>query len=156
MPAEDADLLKTLHEKLASLESQMKHQGFLLGHMTLEVNELRKTNAQQFKEIVTLRSCEACSDAKNDNLNYIDSMGELAGNTASDIRIPVNSISSSSSPLLPSTPPLTLPSLDGSEVVNTGELIITNFIGGEFTDYKKRAHTVLVALDPNISDSDIM
>ena len=41
MPAGDADLLKNLHEKLASLESQVKHQGFLLGHMALELNELR-------------------------------------------------------------------------------------------------------------------
>ena len=78
-------------------------------------------------------------------------MGELGGNTASDIRIPVNYIFSLPLPLLPSTPPLTLPSLDCSEVVNT-ELIITNFIDGEVTDYKKLAHTVLVALDPNISD----
>ena len=40
MQAGDADLLKTLHEKLALLESQVKHQGFLLGHMTLELTEL--------------------------------------------------------------------------------------------------------------------
>ena len=45
MPAGDADLLKTLHEKLASLESQVKHKVFLLGHMTLEPNELRRANA---------------------------------------------------------------------------------------------------------------
>ena len=140
---------------MAYLESRVKHQGFLLRHMTLELNE-RKTNAQQFEEIVTLHSRKACSNAKNDNLNYIDFMGELSGNTASDIRIPVNSISSPSSSLLPSTPPLTLPSLDGSEVVNTGELIITNYIDGEVTDYKKHSVTVLVALDPNISDSDII
>ena len=41
-------------------------------------------------------------------------------------------------------------------MVNTGELIITNFIDDEVIDYKKIAHTVLVALDPNISDSDII
>ena len=93
---------------------------------------------------------------KNDNLNYIDSVSELGGNTVSDIRIPVNSISYPHFPLLPSIPPLTLPSLDGSEVVNTGELIISNLIDGEVADYKKLAHTVLVALDPNISDSDII
>ena len=98
MPSGDADLLKTLHEKLASLESQMKHQGFLLGHMTLEVNELRKTNAQQFKEIVALRSRVACSESINSNFHVNDSMGELGGNTASDIQIPVNSISSPTSP----------------------------------------------------------
>ena len=63
----------------------MKHKGFLLGHMTLELNELRKTNVQQFEEIDTLRSREACSDAENDNLNHIDSMSELSGNTGSDI-----------------------------------------------------------------------
>ena len=41
-------------------------------------------------------------------------------------------------------------------MVNTGELIITNFIDDEVIDYKKITHTVLVALDPNISDSDII
>ena len=54
MPAGDADLLKNLYEKLTSLEFQVKHRGFLLGHMTLELHELRKTNAEQFKETVTL------------------------------------------------------------------------------------------------------
>ena len=55
MPAGDADLLKNLYEKLTSLESQVKHQGFLLEDMNLELNELRKTNGEQFKDIVTLR-----------------------------------------------------------------------------------------------------
>ena len=68
----------------------------------------------------------------------------------------VNFISSPPSPLFPFTPPLTLPPLDSSEVVNTGELIITNFIDGEVTDYRKIAHTLLVALHPTISDSGII
>ena len=153
LPAGDADLLKNLYGKLTSLESQVKHQGFLLGHMNLELNELRKTNAEQFKEIVTLRSREACSESINSNFNVNNSMGELGGNTAPNLHIPVNPPSSS----LPSpTTSLTLPPLDGSEVVNTGELIITNFIDGEVTDYNRLARTVLVALDPSITDSDVI
>ena len=43
-----------------------------------------------------------------------------------------------------------------SEVVNTGELIFTNFIDGGVTDYKKVSHTVLIALDPSTTDSDVI
>ena len=80
-------------------------------------------------------------------------MGELGGNTAPNIRIPVNP---PSTPLPFPTTSITLPSLYGSKVINTGELIITNFINGEVTDYKRLAHTVLVALEPSISESGII
>ena len=79
-------------------------------------------------------------------------MGELGGNITPHIRFPVNP---SSSFLPTSDPPIILPALDGSEVVNTGEVIITNFIDGEITNYNKIAHTVLPALDPSITESDI-
>ena len=82
-------------------------------------------------------------------------MGEMGGNTAPNIQIPVNPPSSS----LPSlTTSLTFgrgTRSDGSKVVTTGELIITNFIDGKVTDYNRLAHTVLVALDPSITDSDV-
>ena len=64
----------------------MKHQEFLLRHMNLELNELRKTNADQFKEIVILCSREACSESINSNLNFNNSMGELGGNTARNVK----------------------------------------------------------------------
>ena len=80
-------------------------------------------------------------------------MGELGGHTAPNHQIPVNPPSSS----LPfPTTFLTLAPLDGSEVVNTGELIVTNFIDGEVTNYNRLAHTMLVALDPSITDSVVI
>ena len=156
LPAGDADFLKNINQKVASLESQVTHQGFLLGHMTLELHELRKTNAELSNEIIRLRSQEACSESINNNNfnnNNNNSMSEMGGNTAPNIQISVNP--SSFPPSSPTTP-LTPPPLDGSEVVNTGELLITNFIDGEVTDYRRLAHTVLVALDPSISDSDVI
>ena len=103
--------------------------------------------------MVTLRSREACSESINSNFNFNNSIGELGGNTDPNHQIPVNPPSSSlSSP----TTSLTLLPLDGSEVVNTGELIITNFIDSEVTDYNRLAHTVLVALYPTIKDSDVI
>ena len=132
--------------------SQVKHQGFLLGIMNLELNELRKTNAEQFKEIVTLRSRKACSESINSNFNVNNSMGESGGNTVPNFQILVYPSSSFPSP----TTSLTLPPLDGSTVVNSGELIITNFIDGEVSDYDRIAHTVLVAPDPSITDCDVI
>ena len=37
-----------------------------------------------------------------------------------------------------------------------GELIITNFIDSEITNYNKIAYTVLTALDPSITESDVI
>ena len=117
MPAEDTDLLKNLYAKLPSLESQVKHQGFSLRHMNLELHKLKKNNAEQFKEIVTLRSREACSEFINNNFNVNNSFNELGGDTAPHLQIPVNP---PSSPLPSPTTILTPPPLDGPEVVIQG------------------------------------
>ena len=86
LPAGDAYLLKNLYGKLTSLESQVKHQGFLLGHMNLELSELRKTNAEQFKKVVTLRSRVACSESVNSNFNVNNSLGEFWNELLNRIR----------------------------------------------------------------------
>ena len=153
LSAGDADLLKNIDEKMSSLESQVKHKGFLLSHMTMELHELREINAKLSKEVLILRSREACSESTINNFNDNNSIGELGGNSAPNLQTLLNPLSS---PSPPPTMSLTLPPLDGSEVVNTGELIITNFIDGEITDYKQFAHTVLIALEPSISESDII
>ena len=65
-----------------------------------------------------------------------------------------------------STPPLSLSPLapvfspthwivEGTEVVNDGELIITNFIDNDKADYSKIAFTVLTTLKPSITSLDI-
>ena len=46
--------------------------------------------------------------------------------------------------------------MEGTEVVNNGELIITNFVDSDIADYKKVAFVVLVALVPSITISDII
>ena len=111
--------------------------------MTLELHELRKINAEIFKELVTLHSREACSESTNNIFNHDNSMGKLGGNTAPNFQIPVNSCSS---PLPRPITSFTLSPLGGSEVVTT-ELIITNLKDGEITHYNKMAYTVLTALE---------
>ena len=74
-------------------------------------------------------------------------------NTVPNLQTPV--IPSSPS-LSPSDPSEIVPPLDGSEVVNAGELIITNFIDVGITYYNKISHTVLAVLDPSITDSDVI
>ena len=83
----------------------------------------------------------------------------MAAAAAAQILLIYRENSFKSSPLSnPSSPTtsLTLPPLYESEVVNAGELIITNFIDGEVADHKRFAHTVLAALEQSISDSDII
>ena len=138
-----ADFVKVLTEKMSSLEAQVKHQGFVLSNLKLELYELRKTNSELSNDLVRLRSLESCSEATNNNF-YINSGSDfLGGNTAPNLQIPVippSTFLPSSSPS--PSPSQILPPLNDTEVVKTGELIITNFIDGEVTDFKKLAHTV--------------
>ena len=77
--AEDASLWRT--DKFVSTEGQMKHNGFLLGNLVLELYELRRQNAELTNKLVKSRSlvarCELCNN-KNNNYRNIDS--ELGGN----------------------------------------------------------------------------
>ena len=106
-------------------------------------SELAKDNLELSKEIVRLCSAEVGSEVTYDNLNN-NFMGKLSGNTVPHIQIPVNPSSSSCST---TAPPVILLPMDGSAVVNTGELINTNFIDGEITNYNKIYHTVLTSLN---------
>ena len=94
--------------------------------MKVELYLLKKTNSEISKELLKSRSLESCVEATNDNLNN-KSGGKLDGNTATNLQISVNiSFDFRHPPVLPQnlSPP------DESEVINTRELIITNFIDG--------------------------
>ena len=60
-----ADFVKVLTEKMSSLEAQVKHQGFVLSNLKMELYELRKTNSELSNDLVRLRSLESCSEATN-------------------------------------------------------------------------------------------
>ena len=85
-------MLKNINEKMSSLESQVKHQ--VLSHMILELHELREINAKLSKEVLTLRSRQACSEPTINNITDNNSIGGLGGNSAPNLQTPLNSLSS--------------------------------------------------------------
>ena len=68
-PAKEMSLTSDLGIKIASLESSIKHQEILLGNITLELHELRKTNDELSKELARLRLQEACFEVNINNIN---------------------------------------------------------------------------------------
>ena len=148
LPAGDGSLLSSVNDKITSLESQIKHQGSLLANLVLELHEFRKQNAELTNELVRMRSLETRSDGCNSN--NLDS-GESCDNIISS---PNSTPPLSLSPLAPVFSP-THSIVEGTEVVNDGELIITNFIDNDKADYSKIAFTVLTTLEPSITPSDI-
>ena len=151
-PAGDASLLNIISSKTVSVEGQMNHQSSLLGNLVLELHELRRQNAELSKQLINSRTqvtrCDLCNNRNNNS--SIDS--ELGCNP---IPTPLPSTDPLPSPPLAPIPSQTLALVEGTEVVNNGELIITNFIDDDITDYKKVAFTVLAALVPSITISDV-
>ena len=167
-PAKEVSITSDLGIKIASLESSIKHQEILLGNITLELHELRKTNDELSKELARLRLQEACSEVninninknslnigKRKNNNIIDELGDkivpplppLIDNISHQHPLHLQPLDSSL--LQPSSVS------DGAEVVRDGELIISNFIDGKVDNYNKVAYAVLRTLDPSITISDI-
>ena len=77
-PAGAAGLSSDFGTRMASLESTIKHQEILLGNMTLELHELRKTNDELFRKLVRSSSHETCSrvEINKTNSNIVDEPGE--------------------------------------------------------------------------------
>ena len=136
----------------------------MLGNITLELGELRRTNDELTKDLVRLRSLETCSEVKTIKTSKVGAMpsevvGELGDNHITSCNHLIHQRSYPQTPTvpLPSSPSLSSSCLtDRSEVVSNGELIITNYIDGEIDSYNKVAHAVLAALDPSDTISDIL
>ena len=116
---------------------------------------MRRQNVELTNKLVNIRSleahCEIGNNNNNNNNSNIDS--ELGSNHTSP---PLPSIDP-----LPPPPSAPIPSqthalVEGTEVVNNRELIITNFVDADIADYKKVSFVVLVALVPPITISDII
>ena len=147
-PAGKVSSPSDLEIKIASLESTIKHQEILLGNITLELHELARTNDELAKELVRLRSRETYSEVTNTNFT-----GEPGDNSSLSPLLSVNLPSLPHLPSLsqpPSLSPPPFPLTGRSEVVNDGELIITNFIEGSVDNYSVVAHAVLATLDPSV------
>ena len=158
-PAAEAGSLGDLDLRIASMESTIKHQEILLGKITLELCELRRTIDELSKKLVTLCSPKTCSEDNNNNNNTNNN--NLAGERGDN-----STVSFHPSACLKSYQPFSPPTnssssspslmIDGAEVVSNGELTITNYIDGPVNDYNRVAHTVLAALDPSLMITDII
>ena len=120
---------------------------------------MRRQNAELTNKLVNIRSlearCEICNNNYNNNNNNNNSniYSELGSNHTSPPRPSIDP--------LPPPPFAPIPSqthalVEGTKVVNNGELIITNFVDSDIADYKKIGFVVLAALVPSISISDII
>ena len=150
LPAGEVGMSSDVGIKIASMESTIKHQEILLGKITLELHELRKANDGLLAELARLNSQQACTEL-NINNEVVCKSG-YDNTSSSHLTSHPHPLSL---PISPSFPQTSSCETDRAEVVNSGELIVTNFIDGNVDDYSKIAYTVLVALDPSVTISDI-
>ena len=133
----------TGNRKIVSMEGRIKHYGSLLGILVLELLELRRQNVELTSKLNKSRSLEARCEVYNNNNNKNNIDSELGSKPTSS---PHPSIEALPPPPLAPIPSQTHALVEGTQVINNGELIlITNFIDADISDYRKVAFVVLTA-----------